>query len=173
MELTAEQEAVLMKALAEEFAKLAVPVQSAAPPSGQMGVGIAVGNPTESAHSAISPPPVPALPKPRRRRRKKRPYGGRKPIANPSPEGLRKRAYRARKKSEAEAAEKAARRAKNAQRWQEFRRKHPNWKPKAYRKLTVAENQLAPYLNEWYAPDLSYEDALAFVKAEVVPQQSQ
>jgi hypothetical protein len=160
----------LREALKAEFAKIAVPVQSATPPIGQTGVGIAVGNPTAPV---LDQPAVLALPKPRRRRRKKRPHGGRKPIANPSPEGLRKRAYRARKKVEAEAAEKAARKTKNAERWLDFKRKHPNWKPKAYRKPTVTEKKLAPYLNEWYAPDLSYEESLAFVKAEVVPQQPQ
>jgi hypothetical protein len=108
-----------------------------------------------------------------RRRKKSGSKGGRKPIENPLPRSLEKRAYRARKKAEAAAAEAAARKAKRAQSWQDFKRRHPDWKPKRYRKATVAEKKLAPYLNEWYAPDLSYDDAVKFVQSEVVPQQPQ
>jgi len=107
--------------------------------------------------------------------RAKRTRNGPALVANPSKNTLRLRAYRARRRAEAAEAKRLLKRAAKHQYWLNYKAKHPNTrlnKPKPSVVIDGKKFLIPPAtLETWYAPDLSYEEALAFVKAEIVPAQ--
>jgi len=109
--------------------------------------------------------------------RAKRTRNGRALVANPSKNTLRVRAYRARRRAEAAEAKRLAKKAAKHQYWLNYKAKHPVArvnKPKPSVVIDGKKFLIQPAtLEAWYAPDLSYEEALAFVKAEIVPTQTE
>ena len=85
------------------------------------------------------------------------------------------RAFRARRRAEVAEAKRVAKEAAKHQYWLNYKAKHPKTrvnKPKPSVAIDGKKFVIPPAtLEAWYAPDLSYEEALAFVKAEIVPAQ--
>jgi hypothetical protein len=108
--------------------------------------------------------------------RAKRTHSGRALVENPSKNTLRMRAFRARRRAEVAEAKRLAKKAAKHQYWLNYKVKHPNTrvnKPKPSVVIDGKKFLIPPATFEaWYAPDLSYEEALAFVKTAIVPAQT-
>ena len=109
--------------------------------------------------------------------RANRTHSGRALVENPNKNTLRMRAYRARRRAEAAEAKRLAKKAAKHQYWLNYKAKHPMARVNKPKPSVVIDGKklLVPLttLEAWYAPDLSYEEALAFVKAEIVPARTE